>query len=162
VTRRRLGAALVLVTLGLGACGGEGRLAFTRDERVEIVQPDNESEVRLPVRLRWTADIERRPGGGPYFAVFVDRAPVAPGQSLRVLADDSCNRTRGCPDADYFRDRFVYVTDERSLLLDTVPRRTAQRTGAEDRHEAIIVLIDDEGRRIGEAAYRVSFEVSDG
>jgi hypothetical protein len=156
-----LAAALVAASLALGGCQVEGRLAFTKDERVEIVQPANEAEVRLPVRLRWTAKLERGAGGGPFFAVFVDRAPVAPGQSLRVLADDSCNRTAGCPDADYFRDRFVYITDERSLLLDTVPQRTGQRTGAEHRHEAIIVLVDAEGRRIGEAAYRVAFEVHD-
>jgi hypothetical protein len=155
--------ALVLAPGLLGACGGEGRLAFTQDDRVEILEPDNEAEVELPVRLRWKADLEQRAGGGPYFAVFVDRAPVAPGQSLRVLADDSCNRTPGCPDAEYFRDRFVYVTEEQSLVLEAVPRRSSsQRTGAEDRHEAIIVLVDGAGRRIGEAAYRVAFEVRDG
>ena len=143
--------ALVL----LGACGGEGRLAFREDDRVEIVQPDEGQEVSLPVRLRWRAD-----GAGPYYAVFVDREPIPPGHSLRVLADETCERDPDCPDAEYLRDRNIYVTDETALELKTVPSRGGrQRTGADDRHEAVIVLIDEDGRRQGEAAYRVSFEV---
>jgi hypothetical protein len=158
---RRALASLVLLPLLVGACGGEGRLAFTEDDRLEILQPDNEAEVRLPLRLRWKATLPHQSGGGPYFAVFVDKAPVAPGQSLRVLADESCNRTAECPDAEYFRSRFVYVTDEQSIVLDVVPQRPSQRAGADDRHEAVIVLVDGEGRRIGEAAWRVAFEVRD-
>jgi hypothetical protein len=152
---------LVVVLAGLaGACGGEGRLAFRQDDRVEIVQPDDEAEVELPVTIRWESDVPERSDGGPYFAVFLDREPIAPGQSLRVLGDETCEKDPGCVDADYLRDRFVYVTDETSLELETVPLKSgSQRTGARDRHEAIIVLVDGDGRRIGEAAYRVTFGV---
>lgn len=159
MTRRAVAVAVLAVSL-LGACGGDGELAFRRDDRVEILQPKDEQEVRLPVRLRWKADLGGRADGGRYFAVFVDRQPVAPGQSLATLADESCDRTPGCPDREYLEDRYVFVTDKTALDLDVVPQpSSSQRTGARDRHEAVIVLIDGEGRRVGEASYRVSFGI---
>jgi hypothetical protein len=136
-------------------------LAFREDDRVEIIQPDDRSEVRLPVTIRWRADLERA-GDGPFFAVFVDREPVRPGQSLRALADDACNRSPDCPDVAYLRDQYVFVTDQTSVTLDAVPtKRESQRTQGEDRHEATIVLVDRDGRRIGEAAYTVEFVVEE-
>ena len=153
--------ALVFLAVLLSGCAVDG-LAFREDERVEIVAPGDREDVRLPVHIRWDTDLERRAEGGPYFAVFVDREPVHPGQSLRALADDSCNRTKGCPDLEYFRDRYVFVTDKHAVTLDAVPRpSSSDRTGAKNRHEATIVLIDGEGRRIGEAAYRVEFAVGE-
>ena len=157
---RRLRALLVPVVLAAsaGGCATDG-LAFRQDDRVEILEPGARDVVRVPVRVRWRADLERGPSGGPYFAVFVDRAPIRPGQSLRVLADESCNDTDGCLDLQYLRDRHVHVTDEPEVVLDVLPRKSSsQRTGA-DRHEATIVVIDADGRRVGEAAYSVEFEV---
>jgi hypothetical protein len=156
---RRLRPLLVVLAVAAlaPACSAEG-MAFREDRRVDIVEPSDRAEVRLPVRLRWTAE-----DAGPYFAVFVDRAPVRPGQSLRAVTDESCSRTPGCPDAAYLRDRHVYLTEGHSLRLDTLPPPgTSQRTGAKDRHEATIVLIDRDGRRMGEAAYTVEFTVEDG
>ena len=159
MSRRAVAFVLVAVSM-LAACGSDGQLAFRRDDRVEIVQPKDEQEVRLPVRLRWKADLDRRVNGERYFAVFVDRPPVAPGQSLSTLADESCERTPGCPDREYLEDRYVFVTDKTALDLDVVPQpASSQRTGAKDRHEAVIVLVDGEGRRVGEASYRVSFGI---
>ena len=137
-----------------------GGLAFREDDRVDIVEPADRAEATLPVTIRWTADEVEADDGGPFFAVFVDRAPIRPGQSLRALADDTCNRTEGCPDIAYFRDRHVYVTDELEVTLDALPARSGQRTAADDRHEATIILVDAEGRRRGEAAYTVEFTVA--
>jgi hypothetical protein len=149
---------MALLALAVPACSGQD-LAFRTDERVEIVRPSDRSEVRLPVRLEWRAEL----GEGAYFAAFVDRAPIRPGQSLSVLADDACDRTPRCPDLQYLRDRYVFVTERTSLVLDTLPQKGGStRTGARDRHEATIVLIDPDGRRIGESAYTVEFSVKDG
>ena len=157
--RLRTVVAAALLAATAAACAGDGA-AFRRDESVDIVQPDNRAVVELPVHIRWEADLEAGPGGGPYYAVFVDRAPIRPGQSLRALADDSCDDTKGCPDLQYLRDRNVHVTDRTEVTLDVVPRpSTSQRTGARNRHEATIVVIDGDGRRIGEGAYAVEFEV---
>ena len=153
---RRAAAALALIT-ALSGCTVSG-LAFQEDHRVRIVSPEDRAEVGLPVTIRWTTE-DLESDGRSYFAVFVDRAPIAPGESLRSLADDSCNRTKGCPDLEYFRDRYVLVTDTTSVTLDAVPNRGGQRTSAKNRHEATIVLIDADGHRIGEAAYTVEFTV---
>jgi hypothetical protein len=157
-TVRRAGA-VVAVAVALSGCAVSG-LAFREDERVDIVEPGDREATSLPVTIRWTADVDAV-DGGPYFAVFVDRAPIRPGQSLRALADDTCNRTAGCPDVAYLRDRFVYVTDELEVTVDVLPQRSGQRTSADDRHEATVVLVDAEGRRVGEAAYTVEFTVED-
>lgn len=161
----RRGVAVLFVTVvlaGVSSACAVGGLAFREDNRVEILTPGDRAEVPLPLEIRWRADLEPRADGGPFFAVFIDREPVRPGQSLRALADDSCNRSPGCPDLEYFRDRYVFVTEGTSVTIDAVPRAgTSQRTGAKDRHEATIVLVDAEGRRIGEAAYRVEFVVEE-
>lgn len=152
-------ACAVAGLAGLAACGTSD-LAFSKDESVKVVSPSNRSTVRLPVQIRWrTPGLFKQTGDGPYFAVFVDRAPVQPGQSLRAVADDSCNRTPGCPDASYLRDRYVYVTKDRSVTLDAVPKKSGQRVGADDSHDATIILVDGNGRRIGESAYNVQFTV---
>lgn len=152
-------AAAIALAAALSGCSVSG-LAFQEDHRVRIVSPKDRAEVELPVTIRWTTeDLEPASGDDSYFAVFVDRAPIAPGENLRSLADDSCNRTEGCPDLEYFRDRYVLVTDTTSVTLDAVPNRGGQRTSAKDRHEATIVLIDADGRRIGEAAFTVEFTV---
>ncbi|HEX9681657.1 MAG TPA: hypothetical protein VGA13_01125 [Acidimicrobiales bacterium] len=153
---RRLAVASVALALVLSGCALSG-LAFREDDRVTILEPADRAEVTLPLTIRWSSG-----GAGPYFAVFVDREPVRPGQSLRAVADDSCNRTPGCPDVAYLRERYVYLTDQTWIDLDVVARRGgSQRTSADNRHEATIVLVDGEGRRIGEAAYTVEFTVRD-
>jgi hypothetical protein len=146
------GAAATLLV----ACGTSD-LAFSTDHRVKVVAPSDRAKVRLPVQIRWSTPGIRRTANGPYFAVFADRAPVQPGQSLRAVADDTCNRTPGCPDASYLRDRYVFVTKDTSVTIDALPKQTGQRQGARNSHEATIVLVDANGHRIGEAAYNVQF-----
>ncbi|HVV35402.1 MAG TPA: hypothetical protein VHC63_02280 [Acidimicrobiales bacterium] len=155
---RRLAFVLVVLTL-LPACAVSG-LGFSNDHRVDIVAPDNRAKVDLPVTIKWRAPgITHAADGTPFFVVFLDRAPIRPGQTLRAVADDSCNRTPGCPDLAYLRDRYVFVTKKTSLTLAVVPKPTGQRTGAKESHEATIVLVNADGRRIGEAAYTVDFTV---
>jgi hypothetical protein len=161
VSRGRPTVALAVCALvTLAACGTSG-LAFSTDERVKIVSPRDRGEVGLPVEIRWRAAGVKRTDEGPYFAVFVDRAPVPPGESLRAVADDSCNRTPGCPDASYLRDRYVFVTKDTAVTVDALPNKAGQRVGASDSHEATVVLVDRDGRRIGESAYSVEFTVGD-
>ena len=151
---------LAMLTL-LPACAVHG-LAFDNDHRVKFTSPRNRSTVRLPVALRWQASaITRTQERGPFFAVFVDRAPIRPGQTLAAVADDSCKRTRGCPDLTYLRDQFVFVTRDTHLTLVDVPKSRGQRTGARNSHEATIVLVDARGGRIGENAYTVQFTIKD-
>lgn len=159
-SRTKLAAFLLVAMTLLPACAING-LGFSNDHRVKIVSPKNRAEVQLPVTIDWTAPGLELTEEGPFFVVFVDRAPIRPGQTLRAVADDTCNRTPGCPDLDYLRDRYVFLTKSTSLTLDVVPSRGGQRTGAKESHEATIVLVDAEGRRMGESAYTVEFFVDE-
>jgi len=148
---RRL-AAVLLVAL-LPACGIHG-LNLTQDERVSIVSPKDRSTVDLPLTVRWTAhDFD-----GTY-AVFVDRSPLPPGRTLEWLArnDDVCRQTKGCPDSTWFSERNVLRTAETAVTIDRLPDST--RDNRRDRHEVTVVLLDRAGRRVGESAFRVEFEV---
>lgn len=138
-------------------------MAFVRDERVRVVAPDDRSAVTLPLRVRWTVhdfavtgtDGTRSAERG-YFAVFVDRAPIPPGETVEWLArDDAPCPDSGCVDQKYLRDRHIYTTEKTSLLLDQLP--AIQERGGVERHEVVIALLDGTGRRIGESAFYVRF-----
>jgi hypothetical protein len=120
--------------------------------------------VRLPVDLTWTIrdfTVKNSPSGrGGAFAVFVDRAPVPPGKTLSWLAreDASCTTTPGCPDTAYLAKLGVYRTTATHLTITALPP-TDPTSQTPDRHEATIILLDDNGKRIGETAFVVTFKV---
>lgn len=158
-----------LATCALAALTGCGlsNLAFVADHRLHFVQPVSRSLVTAPVTLRWSIRdfTVVGPHQGPpssragYFAIFVDRAPIRPGQTVAAIAhgDRSCTRTPGCPDAQYLADRQVYVTNQTSFTLDQVaPFRSRQKTQT---HEATIILLDSSGRRIGESVWYRDFRI---
>jgi hypothetical protein len=151
---RRLAVAL-LVTV-LPACGVSG-LSFVQDDRLSITAPKDRAEVELPVTVRW--EVEDFEGT---FAVFVDRAPVPGGQTLEWLArdDEICETTPGCPDEQWFADRHVFHTAETEITLERLP--DLDRTEQREMHEITVVLIDERGRRVGESAFGVQFEVDEG
>jgi hypothetical protein len=144
--------ALVLIAL-LPSCGVSG-LNFVQDERVSIVSPKDRATVSLPVTVRWTAhDVEES------YAVFVDRAPVPGGKTLDWLAreDDLCSSTPGCPSDAWFADRQVFRTSGTELTLHELPELDRQER--RELHEVIVVLLDRQGRRVGESAFSVEFEL---
>lgn len=152
--RGLLVVCLLFVALTSG-CGRFDGLAFREDTRLDIVAPDDRADVALPVTVRWTAA-----RGAAAYGVFVDRAPQPPGKTLAWFArdDDNCFAADGCPDTAYFAQRQIFRTTATSFeitqLLDT-QRDTRRR----EFHEATIVLLDDAGRRIGESAWSVEFQV---
>ena len=118
----------------MASCGDQ---AFRVDERVSILAPDDRAVVELPVTLRWRAEgLDDRT-----FGIFVDRAPVRPGRQVV----ESVNRT----DA-------VYTTSDTELVISEVYDDQAE---GRERHTATIVLVDPAGRRVGESAWDVTFEV---
>lgn len=162
--RSTLGAAL-LAALATG-CVPQG-LAFRTDDRVTIIRPADRSTVSLPVTLDWDVRDFSITDSGPrqgdragYFAVFVDTAPVPPGKPLSWVArkDTSCRAADGCPDREYLTARGIYPTTQTELTLDQVPRTTS-RNDRRERHRAVIILLDPTGRRIGESAYEVEFDL---
>jgi len=161
--RRRAGLALALsgmaVCLAAGGCGVSG-LAFTVDHRVSFVSPLSRALVSVPVTLRWTG--APASAGGGTFAVFVDRAPVRPGQTLRAVVgrDTACLHTAGCPGAAYLAERGVYTTTGNSLSLQVIrPLNHYQRVQL---HEATLIVLDAAGRRQGELAWYIDFRIDEG
>lgn len=165
--RSATGVALLGLCAALAGCVPQG-LAFKVDERLTFQSPEDRSTVRLPVTLDWEIrDFEiTSPGGEPredagYFAVFIDSAPMPPGKPLRWIArkDNSCRPAEGCPDAEYLLARGIYTTTETELVLEQVPRTTSDDRDRRERHRATIVLLDASGRRIGESAFEIAFDV---
>jgi len=136
-------------------------LAFTSDDQLRIVGPEELQQVDGQVVVRWKVsdDIaklvsERR----AFFAVFVDRAPIAPWESLASLADDGCRRAPDCPNRGWLAERNVHVSLSSAVRLPVLPARGWGRDGTG--HEATVVLVRSDGVRWGEAADAVRFIVA--
>lgn len=160
--RRFAGIWLLLLSLATVACVPKD-LAFRQDTRLEFLSPDDGSKVALPVLLEWSMrDFDLRstanPEGGS-FAIFLDQAPVPPGKTLDYVArdDSSCQELPNCPSAKYLADKGIYETTKTRLLLRKLPDVDRSAKGFE-RHYATVILLDSEGRRIGEIAYGIAFE----
>lgn len=158
-------AGLLLVG---SACGVSG-LSFVQDDRVEIVTPEDRSQVRLPVTVSWTVrnfEVTGPTGSADpdagYFGVFLDVAPQPPGEPLEWFAEDDrqCEVTPGCPDEAYFAARGIFATSETSITIERIPEivRPDERRFREF-HEVVVVLLDGRGQRIGESAFTVDFEL---
>ena len=158
--------ALTAVCASLAACVPQG-LAFRVDERLTFQAPEDRSTVQLPVTLDWsirdfTVVQPGTAGAGEdagYFGVFVDTSPMPPGKGLEWLArdDDGCRQDDGCPDAEYLAGLGVYTTTQTELALEQLPRGDDE--DRRERHRATIVLLDASGRRIGESAFEIAFDV---
>lgn len=151
---RVLAALLIALT---PACAASG-LNFREDDRVQIVSPRDREEVDLPVEVRWSAT--GLPGAR--FAVFVDAAPMGPGRDLRSIADLECQRTPGCPDANWMRLRNVFVTQDAAVRIETIPRPLGGASRDREPHELVVVLLGPDGRRLGESAFTREFFVRRG
>jgi len=133
---------------------------LTNDGRLRVLRPQSLSVATLPVQIGWSWRGPRRP---PTFALFVDRTPIRPGQTLRAVvpSGDPCLVTPGCPDATWLREHGVFVVSgtEASIPAVAVPGGTAGRDDPPV-HQVTIVLLDGRGRRVSEAAYPVLFRVA--
>jgi hypothetical protein len=149
-------AALAVVLTLCASCAVHG-INLVQDNRVHILSPRNYSTQRLPVDIRWaTHGLDDRTS---QFALFVDRAPMAPGKDLQSLAgrDRVCRSTPGCPDDQWFNAHGVYLTTATSYQFAELADLGSRH--ARDTHEVTIVLLDPQGRRQNESAFSVTFAV---
>lgn len=158
----RAAVLVVLVALVGTACGGA---TFSQDDRLSIAAPREGATVELPLQIRWeddgiaTAEPGRDERGKVYFAAFVDRPPLGPGQSLLRLVERECaSAGHGCATRDYFAQRNVYLTTQPGVRIDTLPVQTEHRRDAY-LHRVTVVLMDGRNRRVGEAAWTRAFRV---
>jgi hypothetical protein len=128
---------------------------------VEIVYPADRAEVTLPLTVRWEV---REPGvlpEGGAFGVYIDQSPQPPGESQEWFArdDESCVRSRVCPDARYLADRGVFKTTRTSFTIEVLPRTAPTDVVRREFHEFTIAVLDARGLRVGESAWYVDFQV---
>jgi len=160
-------AVLILAAAGCGIAHPQD-LNFTVDQRLQFQAPPARALVTAPVTVHWTMSGFRvEPAGtapaGPdagYFAVFVDRAPIRPGQTMRAVAtgDELCLHQRGCPDAGYLAARRIYTTTTTSLTLPQIPPLSGNVERVQY-HTVTVVLMDTSGHRIGESAWELDLRM---
>ncbi|HVU72027.1 MAG TPA: hypothetical protein VHE83_03610 [Mycobacteriales bacterium] len=155
---RRCAVAGAVLPFAVALLTGCGDLQFQNDHRLHFTAPVHDlAKVTLPLTLAWTMR-DPSPRQASY-AVFVDRAPIKPGQSLKaVFADQStCKTDPACPTTDDLASRNVYVTADPTLSIARVPILPAGTS--RKIHTFTVILIDRTGHRIGEAAWERDVEI---
>jgi hypothetical protein len=135
----RLGAAC-LVLLALAGCSGK---LFRNDHRIAIDTPHKFATVDQPLTVSWRAKNFTAPADG-HFLVLVDRDPMPPGRTVAFFKRDRLN---------------LYQVDDTSLTIDTFTPHTGGTKLERNHHDVTIVLLDTTGRRIGESAGFVEFDI---
>jgi hypothetical protein len=168
---RRLCALLVCCLLAATGCGlGHLQdLNFRVDHRLHFLSPKDRSTVRQPVTISWRIDDFRIAAAGSeppsrhagYFAVFVDRAPIKPGQTLKALGngDPTCDHDpASCLTKSYLQGERVFTTTAMTLKFPLIPDLTGDREKLQ-LHAITIVLLDTSGHRIGESAWELDIRL---
>ncbi|HET7310853.1 MAG TPA: hypothetical protein VFJ17_05965 [Mycobacteriales bacterium] len=162
---RRL-ALLVAVAAATSSCGLThlSDLNFRVDDRLHFVSPKARSVVHAPLTVAWTIHdfTLAAPGSAAptkdagYFAVFVDRAPIRPGETLKAIGkgDLTCENDPKCPDTTYLNDHRVYVTTTTQVRLPLISDIVGDRERLQ-MHSITVVLLDTAGHRIGESAWEL-------
>jgi hypothetical protein len=150
-----LACALIVLATTAGCAPHLSQLSFRVDKRLHFTAPKDRALVQAPVTLAWTM----RDFSGT-FAVFVDRDPIKPGQTLKAVgkSDSACRLDPRCPDANYLALRGVYTTAKTTITLPRVAELTD--TGDDTQlHDVIIVLLDANGHRVGESFWHTTFKM---
>jgi hypothetical protein len=162
---RFLAACLLLTGCGLTHLQD---LNFRVDNRLHFVSPEDRSTVARSFTVSWTMDdFTVAPAGSApptrdagYFAVFVDRTAIKPGQTMKsVLHDDqACQRNPRCPTTKQLKDLGVYTTTAMSVRIAQVGIITGERARLQH-HYVTVVLMDTAGHRIGESAWELDVRI---
>ena len=127
-----------------------------------MVAPEEEQEVRLPLRVSWEVEaFELRDGN--HFGVFVDTDIPSPDKVVRLRV---CSAREQLPPAPgEFRGicsdqrEKIFFTTETSFSLECFEPRFNLGARRLNDHRVTVILLDGENRRVGEAAASVPFRV---
>lgn len=162
-------SVLALIAVTLSSCSING-LALAQDHRIEFIEPEYREKVTLPFTISWSVSDfeltgpngESRDDAGSIEILF-DQEPQPPGEGLAYFAraDLSCRKADGCPDRKYLAQRQIYVTTKTSFTVRALPPAPGVdlERGQADIHDVVLVLLDGQGRRIGESAWWNAFEI---
>ena len=164
--RRQL-TCLLLCALAAASLSGcdVSRLQFKNDHRLTFEAPKDRAKVATPFTISWSMkDFEATGLDGStatdhgVFAVFVDRAPMPVGKDIRWIghSDTSCKRDPRCPDTEYLASKGVFITQDSSLTIDTLP--PAGKGVGDEEHFVNVVLLNGKGQRIGETGWYREFK----
>jgi len=130
-----------LVTVQLSGCE---QYLFQQSDRVQITSPQSNSTVHEPLTISWTAQDFSPPDDGT-FAVFIDRDPMPPGDSMSDFAPQD-------------RDG-IYLLQRTSLHIPVLRQLTGIDPAEQNHHDVTVVILDRQGNRIGEYAGFTEFNV---
>jgi hypothetical protein len=141
--------------LVLAGCG-----SFRTDTTVSITAPAQLSTVQVPFTAKWNSTAPK----GTRYAVFIDKTPMPPGQTMRTFADTGCKRVAGCyPDPIYLAGEGVFLTTRPQCQVSNLPTAVGM-TAHENPPIHIINIIlfsgtgsDTRGHRIGDGVWQVEF-----
>jgi len=133
---------------------------LTTDTRLVFTSPRDGVSTTLPVTVSWTM---RDPGATAYYVVFVDATPMAPGKTVRAIAGAKalCKDlplSAPCPDELFLHRNGVYVTTQSAVTIPAVNPIVGDFTD-DQLHEATVVPMDAQGRRLGESSWSVQFRL---
>lgn len=163
---RRIPLLLVLaaVVTGCGITRVDAPITFAADRRLEITSPGPEESVDLPVRVTW--DVEDFDlSGGNQFGLFVDRVPIGPRRDVRLRVCTEGEKLP--PQAGSFRKlckddrKSVFLTGETSFRFTCFDPQFDKPKRTRDVHTVSVVLLDRNGRRVGEAVDTIKFRVDE-
>jgi hypothetical protein len=154
--------AAVAAVLVVTSCAPHD-LVFRSDDRLEIVQP-RQSVNSDVVTVKWVVH-EAIPKAAGYL-VLVDRSPQPAGEGLDqfVKNDPDCKKgdRASCLTREYLRRKQVYVTTGTEVTLDRLRDNSTGSKSTKHQHEVIVIPIDAQARRLGEAAWSEQFVVTKG
>lgn len=142
--RARAALAIALLAPMLAGCGP---YLFRQSDRLQITSPQNNSTVRQPLTVRWSAQDFSAPRDGR-FAVFVDRDPMGAGGNINDYAPSD----RGG----------IYLVAATSLKLTLLTPLAGVDPAEQNHHDVTVVMLDRSGARIGEYAAFTEFTVTRG
>lgn len=166
---RRLLALVAAAALSAGcALPNVDDLNFRVDSRLHFVSPKDRSYQHLPLTIRWRMrgfTVEAQGSAPPtrsagYFVLFVDQAPIQPGQTLKEIckSDPFARGDRNCPTLGYLQGKRIYPTTDDQVTLPNLANLPGN-TDAKQMHTFVVVLMDTAGHRIGESAWELDLRL---
>lgn len=156
---RRLAGAALLAGLVCAGCARPG-LTLGSQNLVRITEPRELATVSLPMTMRWAGiPLRAEPASkAPFYAVFIDHPPIEAGQNLVVLVDRQCQKEAGCANVAYFATHGVFITRMPWVTITNLPGALGQ-TPKDNLHQAVVIMVDSAGNRIGGWSSIVDFRL---
>jgi hypothetical protein len=155
------GGRLLVGALAVVAIAGcDPSWAIRADHSLHIVSPKGRTTSTLPLTISWTMTA----GYTGSYLVVIDRSPPGVGQKVVSLVknETDCKNEMlaSCTTTAALATRGIYRTDATTIKLSAIPRKSGASKAERMRHVLTIVLLDSSGRRRGDAAWSVDFDVA--